>query len=198
MTKKETENYRLKFLGWLSEYSANCRIREIENKERDDLTMQSCNDLFEEFFKKNQQFVNKQREKVLENIFVRSKMSQRRILEIYKARYSVFNVTKIDKEFDEELMEELADIEHQRWADWQKYMHSQFVEPSSDSDFICLPIKLFKRWERQIDTDYSELSEKEKQSDRNQVARYSPIIKQFIHKQIKRVIDEIKDIKFYT
>ena len=27
----------------------------------------------------------------------------------------------------EELFEKLADIEHQRWADWQKYVHSKCI-----------------------------------------------------------------------
>jgi len=65
MTKEEIENYRLKFLDWLSEYMAGCKIREEEDRERDNLFMQSCNDLFEEFFKKNQQFVNQQIKKVI-------------------------------------------------------------------------------------------------------------------------------------
>ena len=73
-----------------------------------------------------------------------------------------------------ELIERLADIEHQRWADWQKYMHSQCV--NHDAEWVRLPRISFDHWERQIATPYADLSEKEKESDRDQVKRYWPLI----------------------
>ena len=101
---------------------------------------------------------------------------------------------QIDKEFDEELMEQLADIEHQRWADWQKYLHSKTKPYDDYLDYgdMIIDVDDFNHWEDQIKTPYKDLTEKEKQSDRNQVARYSPIIKQFIHNQIEKAIDEEK------
>jgi hypothetical protein len=41
---------------------------------------------------------------------------------------------------------------------------------------IVLPADLVARWERQIATRYDELSEEEKQSDREQVMKYLPLI----------------------
>jgi len=78
------------------------------------------------------------------------------------------------------LIEQLAAIEHERWADWQKYMHSKGglvgeVGTYSTGDLI-LPSVLVEQWERQIATPYAELSEKEKDSDREQVDRYWPLI----------------------
>jgi len=77
-----------------------------------------------------------------------------------------------------ELFEKLADIEHQRWADWQKYMHSKcaIVENEDGEKTIVIPQNLFEQWERQIATVYLELSEKEKDSDRDQVMRYWKLI----------------------
>lgn len=72
------------------------------------------------------------------------------------------------------LMEQLADIEHQRWADWQKYLHSKCHD--MELGFLTIPAELVTQWKRQIATPYAELSEKEKQSDRDQVARYWPLI----------------------
>ena len=44
------------------------------------------------------------------------------------------------------------------------------------SDELIIPSKLVAQWERQIATDYADLSEKEKESDRDQVRRYWPLI----------------------
>lgn len=79
----------------------------------------------------------------------------------------------------EDLREKLADIEHQRWADWQKYVHSK-CNGDVDTDYESIPRELYNRWERQIKTPYSELTEKERDSDREQVDRYLPILKSFI------------------
>ena len=78
------------------------------------------------------------------------------------------------------LFEKLAEIEHQRWADWQKYMHSKCEKeglPNSDGNYNrIIPANLFLNWEKQIKTLYNDLSEKEKDSDRNQVMRYWALI----------------------
>lgn len=74
----------------------------------------------------------------------------------------------------DELFEKLAAIEHERWAHWQKYMHSQGSrEPTivSTGDLV-IPSVLVEQWERQIATTYADLTEKEKDSDREQVHRY--------------------------
>lgn len=42
---------------------------------------------------------------------------------------------------------------------------------------LLIPADLVERWERQIDTPYASLSENEKESDREQVYSYLPLIK---------------------
>ncbi|MFJ3234727.1 hypothetical protein [Streptomyces sp. NPDC086787] len=74
----------------------------------------------------------------------------------------------------EEAMEALADVEHERWAHWQRYLHSQCSRQSDGS--LTIPAELVRRWESQMDTPYAELSESEKESDREQVRRYLPVI----------------------
>ena len=83
----------------------------------------------------------------------------------------------------ENLYEELASIEHQRWADWQKFMMTESFEImsnriSSEGEFVLLkiPTKYWKNWERQIKTPYSKLAEYDKDKDREQVDRYVPLI----------------------
>lgn len=82
-----------------------------------------------------------------------------------------------------DLLEKLAAIEHERWADWQGYVHRQCCQirwefPVNTFTFggTVIPQPLVERWERQIDTPYAELSESEKESDREDVLRYWPAI----------------------
>jgi hypothetical protein len=74
----------------------------------------------------------------------------------------------------ESLVEALAAVEHQQWSHWQRYVHDRGkVQPDGA---LLLPPELVSRWERQISTSYEDLSEDEKESDREQVRRYLPII----------------------
>lgn len=71
-------------------------------------------------------------------------------------------------------IERLAAIEHERWAHWQKYVHDQ-CERRDDGSLI-VPAELVARWEAQIETTYSELSDQEQESDREQVREYLPTV----------------------
>lgn len=75
----------------------------------------------------------------------------------------------------EELFEKLSSIEHKRWSDWQKYVHNVCIE--NDDGSITIPANYVKHWERQIHTDYKDLSQSEKDSDRDQVLRYWTVMK---------------------
>lgn len=74
------------------------------------------------------------------------------------------------------LVDHLASIEHDRWAHWQNYLHSKCDRLADGS--LVLPAYLVQQWERQIATPFSDLSEAEKESDREQVQKYLPLIKQ--------------------
>jgi len=76
------------------------------------------------------------------------------------------------------ILEKLADIEHQRWSDWQKYLHSKGAINEDDGNMnLVIPGDLVKNWDRQMKTDYKDLSESEKDSDREQVMRYWDLLK---------------------
>ncbi|MCD1634453.1 hypothetical protein K7H91_11790 [Martelella mediterranea] len=75
----------------------------------------------------------------------------------------------------DDLIEKLAGIEHARWAKWQYYLHNKATKQADGS--LVIPADLVARWERQIETPYCELSEEEKESDREQVRSYTEIIK---------------------
>lgn len=77
------------------------------------------------------------------------------------------------------LREQLAEIEHERWSDWQRHAHAQATVNEDGS--LTLPAETVARWERQITTPYAELTPAEQDSDRAQVDRYWPLIWRLRH-----------------
>ncbi len=83
----------------------------------------------------------------------------------------------------DELREKLAAIEHERWSDWQQWMHDRGTVQEAHTPTI--PIMpgdvVFERdvimgWQRQIETPYEGLSLQEQRSDMQQVDRYWSLI----------------------
>lgn len=72
------------------------------------------------------------------------------------------------------LLESLAAVEHERWSHWQRYLHSKCL-PAEDGSLV-IPGELVARWSEQMSTPYDELTEREKESDREQVRHYLPLI----------------------
>jgi hypothetical protein len=72
------------------------------------------------------------------------------------------------------LIEELAAVEHERWAHWQRYLHAQ-CQPGPDGS-LTIPADLVRHWTIQMNTPYADLPDHEKDSDREQVHRYLPTI----------------------
>ncbi len=100
----------------------------------------------------------------------------------------------MNQSISEELMEELAAIEHTRWANWQKWCHQVFKDGKFE--------EFMPRWERQIATPYSELSEEEKESDRREVRSYLPLLESKISKALtaekKELREKVEGMKTYT
>jgi hypothetical protein len=78
---------------------------------------------------------------------------------------------------EEELIEALADKEHASWARWMDYLFSK-CEETYEGHYV-IPVEFVKRWRGQVHTPYEQLSEQEKQSDRDEVAHILPIIREF-------------------
>jgi hypothetical protein len=79
---------------------------------------------------------------------------------------------------ERDLIEQLADKEHASWARWMDYLISTGVNTVEGN--LVIPAALALQWRRQADTPYTELTEREKQSDRDEVAHILPIIRQFL------------------
>jgi glycerophosphoryl diester phosphodiesterase len=89
-------------------------------------------------------------------------------------------------------------MEHIRWAKWQNYLHS-FLKWNEENYGWILPHEQKDRWQTQIQTPYSMLSEKEKESDRKESRNYIPFL---ISSQIS-LLEEMQKWakekeKFYT
>ena len=59
-----------------------------------------------------------------------------------------------DTDTREELLEILSDIVHRQWAHWTRYMLDNYTPENVE------------RWRHQLETEYSELSDRERDSDR--------------------------------
>ena len=70
-------------------------------------------------------------------------------------------------------LEKMADKVHESWANWQSWLHSICIKNEDGS--LTIPKSRVERWERQIKTKYAELSEEEKESDRNEARIYCSV-----------------------
>lgn len=71
-------------------------------------------------------------------------------------------------------IEALAAQEHESWSGWTRWMLGEIekelkVYPGPIRSYDLSELACIRRWQRQVDTPYSDLSEKEKESDRKVV-----------------------------
>ncbi len=90
--------------------------------------------------------------------------------------------THLDVLDSPELTETLASIEHERWSHWQRYMHGKCT-PNDDGS-LTIPRELAQHWAQQMSMPYEALPEDQRASDREQVERYLPAIKQALAVQV--------------
>jgi len=76
------------------------------------------------------------------------------------------------------LIEELAAKEHENWARWMTYLFSKCERQVDGS--LLIPSALIQHWQKEIDTPCSKLSERYKQSKRNEVVHILTIIDEYI------------------
>lgn len=68
------------------------------------------------------------------------------------------------------MLEKLAAIQHDIWSHWMQWMFSQGTH--NDDGSWTMPQDLVDRWERQMSTDFADLSNREQQSDREVVVEF--------------------------
>ena len=95
--------------------------------------------------------------------------------------------------WEKEFVEKGADLEHKRWAGWQSYL---FSKSEWTKNGYLIPKELCFRWQKQIDTPYSKLSEEEKESDRIEVRKYLPLIRRFLKSEKEKNYQRFIEILF--
>jgi hypothetical protein len=84
------------------------------------------------------------------------------------------NKIQINKMADNQIRENLAEYAHNAWAYWMQYMFSKMkFNPSRG---LIMPAWAVDRWSRQTATEYKNLSEKEKESNRQEADKMIAIL----------------------
>jgi hypothetical protein len=77
-----------------------------------------------------------------------------------------------------EVLEAIAAVEHERWSHWQKFLHSKCTQNSDGS--LTIPAGEAAKWTRQMQTMYADLTEAEKESDREQAREYLAVLQRML------------------
>ena len=70
--------------------------------------------------------------------------------------------------------EKLAELCHEQWSGWMKYLFSKCEYTTMSS--ATIPPWAVKRWEKQMNTPYAELSWSEKESDREEADKFLTLL----------------------
>jgi len=73
------------------------------------------------------------------------------------------------------MVEIVASLVHDIWSRWMSYVFSKAVLNEDGS--YTIPVEFVDRWQRQIDTFYEDLPEKEKYSDKELAKEILQVIK---------------------
>lgn len=79
------------------------------------------------------------------------------------------------------MREKLAELAHSQWSGWMRYLFSKCIpyKPGEIQNYegaLIIPKVSVDRWKRQTETPYSELSNKEQDSNREQADKFLKVI----------------------
>ncbi len=94
------------------------------------------------------------------------------------------------------MREKLSAHAHDMWSGWIQYMFSKST--INQDGTMTIPTWAVKRWTRQADTDYSDLPEEEKESDRKEADRLLKIINapnKPLKNDVRKLTERCRDCK---
>ncbi len=74
------------------------------------------------------------------------------------------------------MREQLAQLAHSQWSGWMEYLFSKGT--FNDDGTWTMPAWAVERWKRQMTTEYADLSEPEKESDRTEADKFLAVIEE--------------------
>lgn len=83
----------------------------------------------------------------------------------------MIKIDMIQKTDAYDLREQLADLCHQQWSGWMKYLFSKSKANDEDGT-LTIPASLVNRWHRQLTTNYADLPGDERDSDRKEADKF--------------------------
>lgn len=97
---------------------------------------------------------------------IRKKVKKNDLPTLYRPFVDVFYQFKgAEDDPGSELREELADLAHEQWSGWMRYLFENWNDDS------------VARWKRQMETPYAELSREEQDSDRKEADRVLAVLR---------------------
>ena len=100
-------------------------------------------------------------------------------LKAFLARPPKSRMMVLTEEQRAELRESLAAVQHDIWAHFMRYLVSECHTATDDwsgNPVLLIPTDKVDRWKRQMDTAYADLTEKEKDSDREQADKVLAVL----------------------
>ena len=80
-------------------------------------------------------------------------------------------------EMPDTLHEELADLCHEQWAGWMRYLFDNGIDNYDGS--WTMPAEFVERWRRQMKMPYLKLSKSEQDSDRREVDKFLEVVRKY-------------------
>lgn len=78
------------------------------------------------------------------------------------------------------MIERLANLAHEVWAHWMRYLFSVSIQ--NDDGSVTIPAEKVDHWKRQMGTNYYDLSEGEQASDIEQANKYKAVVRDELDK----------------
>ncbi len=95
--------------------------------------------------------------------------------------------------FLDELREKLSSMEHEQWAHWVRFMLRTIYWNGKDGSKVPNTTLLKSRWERQVNTKYDDLTENEKNSDREWADKIIELLEPQV-KQLEILLNDTTDV----
>ena len=90
-----------------------------------------------------------------------------------------------------EFREKVADLAHRQWSGWMIWLYSK-CNHSSDGG-LEIPVEWVQHWQRQMETDYADLPERDKISDRKEADKFIALFERELEAGLVDAVEDVLD-----